>query len=215
MLQLMQERIDRSCRTLETGCGSSTLVLAEAGEHHCITPDADEVSRLKVFADQERCDLSRVRFHIGGSQTVLPTLDVHSIDLALIDGGHGFPLPFLDWFYIAPRLKIGGLILVDDTHLWTSQTLRDVLRSEPEWEEERTPDRKTAVFRKVREVAYKEWTKQAYIVQHSDLTRTVATGQNCYKFAGFTDREMAKYLLRLRDWKGLLRLGLRQLRTPS
>jgi len=35
----------------------------------------------------------------------------------LIDGAHGFPYPILDWWYVAPHVKVGGHVLLDDAYL--------------------------------------------------------------------------------------------------
>ena len=39
------------------------------------------------------------------------------LDFVLIDGGHGFPTPMLDWFYGAGRLRRGGVAVFDDVQL--------------------------------------------------------------------------------------------------
>ena len=54
-----------------------------------------------------------------------------SYDLALIDGRHGFPQPFLDWYYAAQILKTGGYVIIDDLHIWVCETLANLLVEEP------------------------------------------------------------------------------------
>ena len=51
-------------------------------------------------------------------------------DAVLIDGGHGFPAPFIDFWYAGGRLVPGGLLVVDDTHLRACRVLADFLRAE-------------------------------------------------------------------------------------
>ena len=53
--------------------------------------------------------------------------------LVLIDGSHSFPSPFIDWYYTAFRLRVGGFLVVDDTQLWTGHVLKRFLEAEPDW----------------------------------------------------------------------------------
>ena len=63
----------------------------------------------------------------------MPRLQERDFDLALIDGRHGFPQPFLDWYYIAEALKIGGYVVIDDLHVWVCETLMEFLLAEKDW----------------------------------------------------------------------------------
>jgi predicted O-methyltransferase YrrM len=155
-------------RTLETGAGITTALLALLGaEHTAITPDAAEVRRLQEYCSRHGISTDRVRFHIGYSQDILPALTPGKLDLVIIDGSHAFPIPFLDWYFSAAHLREGGLVLIDDTQLWTGEVLRDFLSAEAGWQHECTPDR-AAVFRKVapfdRAVS---WVHQPYVTQRS------------------------------------------------
>lgn len=70
------------------------------------------------------------------------------LDLILIDGHHGFPTPFLDWYYTADPLRVGGLLIVDDTQLWTGHTLKQFLLRQPGWEVAKDFAPRSVVFRK-------------------------------------------------------------------
>ena len=124
--------------TLETGAGLSTLLFAvKKTRHTCVVPDQDQVDRLREYCSTNNISLENVDFLLDRSENVLPTLDVKPLDLVLIDGRHAFPTPFIDWFYTAPSLKLGGRLLIDDTHLWTGAILSDFLRSDEDWELEK------------------------------------------------------------------------------
>ena len=136
-------------RTLETGCGYSTVIFAAAGcRHTAISPDP-----LEHRAIVEWCRRHDVRpeidFIAGCSQDVVPALGSDPLDLVLIDGDHAFPAPFIDWYYTAERLRPGGALLVDDTQLATGDVLRSFLRCERgRWRHEGDLG-KTAVFRRI------------------------------------------------------------------
>lgn len=55
------------------------------------------------------------------------------LDLVYIDGAHGFPHPCIDWMYTETRLRIGGLMLVDDVRIPTCRILHEFLKQESNW----------------------------------------------------------------------------------
>ena len=54
-------------------------------------------------------------------------------DLVLIDGVHGFPMPLVDLYVTADKLRVGGVLVIDDTHLCSRGRLVDVLKSDSGW----------------------------------------------------------------------------------
>ena len=136
--------------TLETGSGSSTLVFAAAGaEHEAVTPDPAEEERIRAECERRGIDSSSVRFRIGPSHEVLPQLEPRPLDLVLLDGAHGFPYPVLDWWYVAPHVRVGGLVLLDDAYMPPVRVLVDALREQPAWEMAAPIGQRTVAVRKV------------------------------------------------------------------
>jgi predicted O-methyltransferase YrrM len=135
--------------TLETGAGSSTIVFAAAGaEHEVVTPDPAEEERIRAACERLGISSERVTFRIGPSHEVLPALAARPLDLALVDGAHGFPYPILDWWAIAPQLKVGGTLLLDDAYMPPVLSLLDALRASDDWEVTTPISYRTAVVRK-------------------------------------------------------------------
>lgn len=136
--------------TLETGSGASTLVFAAAGTSHvAVTPDAQEEARVRDACGRLGVASERVTFEIGYSHEVLPHLPQEPLDLALLDGAHGFPYPILDWWHAAARLRVGGRILLDDAYMPPVTAVVDHARTCPAWEVERTVGYRTVVLRKL------------------------------------------------------------------
>jgi hypothetical protein len=65
-----------------------------------------------------------------------------------VDFGHAFPFPFLDWYYTAAQLRVGGLVVIDDTQLRPVAILKEFLISENGRWELVDDLGQTAVFRK-------------------------------------------------------------------
>jgi hypothetical protein len=84
---------------------------------HLFIDEREEV-RLREWAAAHDIDLGYTTFVLGPSDESLRVLPPDPVDLFMIDGGHGYPLPQLDWFYGAGRLKAGGILVLDDIHLW-------------------------------------------------------------------------------------------------
>jgi hypothetical protein len=95
---------------------------------------------------------------------VLPQLDIADLDLLLIDGGHGFPHPAIDWYYGALHLKAGGIVVIDDVQLPSVKDfLVDYLDKDPRWTKV-GGDYKWHAYRKVGDFSVREeWTHQEFL----------------------------------------------------
>ncbi|HWO43630.1 MAG TPA: class I SAM-dependent methyltransferase, partial [Candidatus Eisenbacteria bacterium] len=161
-LRYLDSVLEPGMKTLETGCGQTTVVFAIARTRHvCVTPNREEVDRVQRYCAQLGLEPSLV-FVIDSSDKALPREDVvlRDLDLIFIDGAHAFPAPILDWHYSARGLKIGGLLAVDDYKMPSVKMLFDFLRGEEEWEL-LSIVQNTAFFRKRAEMkALADWRGQ-------------------------------------------------------
>lgn len=134
VLRFLDANLDSSFHTLETGAGFSTVVFAANGTRHTsVVPSYDEVERIREYCAAHGISTGSVEFYVERSEDVLPRLDPTELDLVLIDGSHSFPSPFIDWYYTAFRLRVGGILVIDDTELWTCHILKRFLEAEPGW----------------------------------------------------------------------------------
>jgi hypothetical protein len=115
-LGLIERLVTASDRTVETGCGASTVVFAAMGaEHTVISPDAREHALVHAYCTSNGIDDSRVTYVADSSDRVLPVLcEGRELDFAFVDGAHSFPYPVVDFHYVAKHLKVGGWLLLDD-----------------------------------------------------------------------------------------------------
>ena len=166
--RFIAERCDEASRTLETGLGLSTALFAALGcEHTCVTGSWDEVERLRTYCDLKGFDTAHVRFEAGGSHAALPRmLDDGELDLVLVDGGHGYPTPILDWFYAGYRLRPGGVALIDDVHLPAVRSLLQFLDRDPRWPALERNDKWHAYERRSSGPLVEDWTDQPHYVVH-------------------------------------------------
>jgi hypothetical protein len=197
ILEIIDAHVGSESVTLETGAGFSTGMFAIKGsDHTCIVPWTSERDRLHAWAERVGVSMDRVHFECERSENVLPRLEPTPLDFVLIDGGHGFPTPFIDWFYAGRRLKRGGLLAVDDTELWTGRVLSQYLKEQEGWEVVESLPLRSVVFRRTSEPSddLEEWVdqpfsrKRSYVggyrglirkaVRATERVRTSATGRN-------------------------------------
>ena len=134
MAALVGERFpEGAALSAETGCGKSTLLFSHLSrEHLCFTTEVGD-SHAKTDASP-LLDRGRVRFVLGPSQRTLQRHEWSApLDVALIDGGHGYPFPDLDYYGFYPQIRPGGLLVVDDIHIPTVTNLFDFLREDAMW----------------------------------------------------------------------------------
>jgi predicted O-methyltransferase YrrM len=131
VLEWLASTVRPGWTTLETGCGYSTIVLADCGaEHVVLSPSGDEHETIRRWCAGAGVDLGSVRFVVATSQDGLPALPAAELDLVLIDGDHAFPYPVLDFFHGGRLLRDGGLLVIDDVQLPGPRLVADFCRTE-------------------------------------------------------------------------------------
>jgi len=115
-------------RSVETGCGATTLLLSHLSERHTVFALDFGAS----VANVRRSPLLRegvVSFVEGPSQRTLPQ---HRFDeklqLAVIDGPHAYPFPDLEYYFLYPHLETGALLVLDDIQIRSINNLFQFLR---------------------------------------------------------------------------------------
>jgi hypothetical protein len=170
VLELIDASVGADSRTLETGAGVSTALFALKGcAHTCVVPWTSERDRLQAWGAETGVSFERVSFECAPSEEVLPRLEPEPLDFVLIDGGHGFPTPFIDFFYAGRRLRRGGLLAVDDTQIWTGRVLHRFLAEQPGWEIVDELRLRSTVFRRTEDpgTALQEWNDQPFVRRRS------------------------------------------------
>jgi len=158
-LEFLERTVQPEMATLETGAGASTIVFAARGaDHEAVTPSQEEADRILAECGRRGISTDRVHFRIGSSADVLRDWEARPLDLVLVDGAHAFPYPTLDWWYLAPHLKVGGLMLLDDAYMPPVAAVVDHVRDSKAWRLEDPISFRTAVARKLAdEVPDGEW----------------------------------------------------------
>ena len=116
----------RPLRSVETGCGASTILFSHYAQEHtayCYDDKAEENSSVN-FALGFPGLKNNVNWVFGPTQrTIFANPLKHDVDIVLIDGPHGYPFPELEYFAFYERLKAGGILIVDDIHIPTINNL--------------------------------------------------------------------------------------------
>jgi hypothetical protein len=196
MLAFIDDYVQPTMHTLETGAGVSTALFAVKGSSHtCVVPSATEIERIIAWCAAAGVSTDRITFHAARSEGLLPTLEPTPLDLVLIDGNHGFPAPFIDWFYAGRRLREGGILIVDDTEVWTGGVLKRFLAEEPGWRLLTRVPMRSAVFRRDSAGGSREeWVDQPFVVRRSWTHGPRRLIRNGVRFA---------HLVRTRRWERL------------
>lgn len=137
VLRTMWERSPRPLRhTAETGTGRSTLLFSNLSEQHVVFTkedqgDGDSLGRVR---SSPLLRPGSVTFSIGPTQLTVPRHNfAEPLDVAFIDGPHGFPFPVLEYYYLYPHIRPGGLLIVDDVHIPSIRFLMDFLSKDAMW----------------------------------------------------------------------------------
>ena len=161
--------------TLETGCGASTIVFASvAAEHTAVFLGPAEGEAVSHWCTQHGVDTATLTLLPGSSPEVLATMAHEPIDILFIDGCHAHPFPQLDWYLAAPRVRVGGIVIVDDIQLPGPASLHRFLRRDQRWELLTDAGYWSAFRRTVGWDLATEWASQTHPVDGLDRIRHLA-----------------------------------------
>jgi predicted O-methyltransferase YrrM len=163
VLRTLASQVSPGDRTLEVGCGASSVVFVAMGaEHTAISPDPWEHGKVREYCDRLGLDHSSLKLIDGYSDQVLPNLDPGAgLDVAFIDGDHSFPYPAVDWHYVNRMLRVGGLLLLDDVQSAAVGVVCRSMLASPNWECLEIIDRQAAAFRKLAD-GYLDWQEDPF-----------------------------------------------------
>jgi len=124
--------------SMETGCGKTTILLSNLSAHHHVFAYDDRTEARSSIRYYEDCPLfrrDRTTEVLGATQVTLPAFRfTEPIDLALLDGPHGYPFPELEYYYVYPHLRPGALLVIDDIHIPTIYRLHTFLAEDDMFE---------------------------------------------------------------------------------
>jgi hypothetical protein len=103
--------------SVETGCGVSTLLLSHLSQDHKVFALAEGDS-MSAVRSSPLLNKPHVEFIEGATQQTLPHYKFENkLQLALIDGPHGYPFPDLEYYFIYPQLEENAILILDDIHI--------------------------------------------------------------------------------------------------
>lgn len=165
VLKWIAAHVTDSMTTIETGAGYTTVLLgALAKQHYCCTLQAREIEKISKYVAQLGLPLEKISFLLGSTDETLPKIELKQVfDFAYIDGNHGYPFPALDWHYIDLRLKVGGIVGMDNVELRPVREHCDFLQENGTYELIDTVSEGYFVhfYRKLADEC-REWVAQAY-----------------------------------------------------
>jgi hypothetical protein len=122
--------------SVETGTGRTTLLLSHLSEKHTVftKDDLGDGDSLVAVRRSPLLREDRVTFVVGPTQRTLPTHSfTEDIDLAYLDGPHAYPFLDLEYWAVYPHLRPGGLLIIDDIQIPTTNNLYRFLRADRMW----------------------------------------------------------------------------------
>lgn len=106
--------------SLETGSGKTTLLFSNISQDHkvfAVDVGAGSISQVRaspIFKSET------VQYIEGPTQLTLPQHNFeHTLQIAMLDGPHGYPFPEIEYWCVYPHLEEDSLLIVDDIQIPT------------------------------------------------------------------------------------------------
>lgn len=129
--RLLPSRLEHS---METGCGKTTILFSRLSARHLVFAFDDtsvENGSVEYFRACPDFDAARTTLVPGSTQRTLPSFEFTApLDLACLDGPHGYPFPELEYYCVYPHLRPGAWLIVDDIHIPTIHRMYEFLKED-------------------------------------------------------------------------------------
>jgi len=134
-----------------------------------------ERASVTYYSNSPVSDPTNVRMTFGPTQETLFRFEhPGEYDAVLLDGPHGYPFPELEYFHFYPRIRTGGLLVIDDVQVATIGRMADVLQEDAMWDLEALSG-KTAFFRRTSAESVPpdgdHWYRQDFNLRRTDRKR--------------------------------------------
>jgi len=117
--------------TVETGSGKTTLLFSHLSGNHLVFALEGENRSISAVRQSDLFNPKTVTFIEGPTQKTLPQYEFSDpLSIALIDGPHCYPFPDLEYYYFYPKLREGGLLLLDDIQIPTIRRMFDIIKAD-------------------------------------------------------------------------------------
>jgi len=124
------EQIGPIRQSAETGSGITTLLLSHLSANHIVF-SLDLHSSLRQAKVSPLLNSEVVTFVEGPTQVTLPNYRFRrKLQIALIDGPHGYPFPDLEYYYFYPLVETGGLLIIDDINIPSIGRMFDIVKAD-------------------------------------------------------------------------------------
>jgi hypothetical protein len=152
--------------SVETGSGASTILFSHVSEDHTVFAMDGGTGSIRSIETSPLLRRESVTFVEGPTQLTLPRHTfAHRLQLALIDGPHGYPFPDLEYYHLYPHLDPGALLIVDDIHIPTITNLFDFISADEMFDLQEVVET-TAFFRRTDALTFPPtgdgWWNQQY-----------------------------------------------------
>ena len=156
--------------TIETGAGRTTLLFSHLSPDHRVFA-VDHGNSIGAVRSSPFLESRAVTFVEGPTQRTMPVYSYpEQIQVALIDGPHGYPFPDLEYYYLYPRLATGGVLMVDDIRIPTIRRMFEVIEADPMFDLLEVVDGNLAFFRRTAapmiDPEADDWWLQGYNREH-------------------------------------------------
>jgi FkbM family methyltransferase len=126
--------VGKTIRSIETGCGSTTILFSNFSTKHTVYADnntSENPSLKAVIVGCPLCKPETIEWFFGPTEKTLVDLDtLDDVDIILLNGRHGFPIPDFEYHNLIRSLKVGGMLILSGVDIPTVKNLFDFISQE-------------------------------------------------------------------------------------
>ena len=131
-------------QSLETGCGRTTVMLSNISRKHlCFCIDDRNIQQHNRSTTSSVCfaidntyfNQDRVSFVFGPTQRTIRNYEFGEtlLDFVFLDGPHAFPFVEMEYYFLYPHIRHGGILGIDDIQIPNIANLFRFLRDDAMW----------------------------------------------------------------------------------